>query len=215
MNYQVLYRCFLVGILASSTLGPIFILTFNRGAIYGFLKGLATALGACIADGLYFFLGLLGVLTVLEESKKFMFLLDIVGGVLLVLLGIYSLRKAKRDVNAACIESRLGVWLIMIKSFVITIFNPLVLFFFIFIGVQVLPEGVESLQFKEVVFGSIMVCLGSLSILSIVALISSLIGSCINQKWLKFISVATGFIFIGVGVYFLNDFAVNLVRLFN
>ena len=57
MDYSILVGCFFVGVLASSSVGPIFVLTFNRGAIYGFLRGFATALGASIADGLYFFLG--------------------------------------------------------------------------------------------------------------------------------------------------------------
>ena len=91
MDLIILTRCFFVGVLASSSLGPMFVLTFNRGALYGFSRGFATGVGASLADGFYFFLGLMGVLTVLEESRHFMFWLDTVGGILLIILGFYSL----------------------------------------------------------------------------------------------------------------------------
>ena len=48
----ILYRnCFLVGLMSAAAIGPIFVLVFNRGALYGFRKGFITALGAAIGDG--------------------------------------------------------------------------------------------------------------------------------------------------------------------
>ncbi|MFC1895010.1 LysE family transporter, partial [Candidatus Dependentiae bacterium] len=81
MECLIYIKCFLVGMLASASLGPIFILTFNRGAVYGFTHGFATAIGACLADGLYFFLGLMGILSLLKSSENFMFWLDTLGGI--------------------------------------------------------------------------------------------------------------------------------------
>ncbi len=202
--YMIVFRCFLIGILASSSFGPIFILTFNRGAIYGLLKGIATAIGACLADGLYFFLGLVGVLAVLQESKQFMFFVDTIGGVLLILLGIHSLQKARKGVNYICLESKSGVCLTALKSFVLTILNPLVLFFFMVIGVQILPPGVSHLNIQQIFLCSVMVAVGSFSVLAVVALIASLVGGCISEKKLKILSLLTGLIFIGVGIYFLG-----------
>ncbi|MBD3231277.1 hypothetical protein GF322_01310 [Candidatus Dependentiae bacterium] len=204
MEYSIYLRCFLIGILASSSLGPIFILTFNRGALYGFGKAFATAFGSCISDTIYFFLGLMGILTILQESKSFMFWLDTAGGFLLILFGIYTLRKGKYRIDILPIEGRLGTFLIILKSFIITALNPFVLLFFMFIGVQVLPTGVISLSLRQVIFCSLMVFTGSLSVLSLVSLISSFIGNCISPKWLKFISIVTGIIFIVVGLYFLD-----------
>ena len=204
MEFSVWIRCFFIGVLASSSLGPIFVLTFNRGAIYGFLRGFATALGACIADGIYFSLGLVGVLAVLKESNRFMFILDTVGGALLIFLGIYSLKKARDGFVAIRMEGRTGIFLTMAKSFLLTILNPLVFLFFMIIGVQILPEGVESLTMRQVFGGSVMVSLGSLTILTLVSLISSFIGSCISKKRLRIISFISGLVFIGAGVYLLD-----------
>jgi threonine/homoserine/homoserine lactone efflux protein len=214
MDYMILVKSFFVGLLASSSLGPIFVLTFNRGAIYGFSRGFATAVGACIADGFYFFLGLMGVLTVLEESHKFMFLLDTLGGVLLIILGIYSIKKSKQSMKISCVGESLSIGLTMAKSFILTILNPLVVFFFMFIGVQILPEGVQTLKLRSVLSCSMMVMIGSLSVLSCVALFSSFVGSCISEKKLKIISFVTGLLFLGIGTYFLDHLFVSLFKMY-
>ncbi|MCK4651390.1 LysE family transporter [Candidatus Babeliales bacterium] len=213
MNFSILIRCFLIGVLASSSLGPIFVLTFNRGAIYGFLRGFATAFGACIADGVYFFLGLVGVLAILKESEKFMFFLDTIGGILLILLGIYSLRKARQGFVTIKMEGKISVFLTAGKSFLITILNPLVFLFFMIIGVQILPEGIQSLTLRQVFFGSFVVALGSLSVLCMVSLIASFVGNCISKAKLRFISFITGLVFIGVGIYLLDHLFMSLIQI--
>ncbi|MFA5075069.1 MAG: LysE family transporter [Candidatus Babeliales bacterium] len=203
-NLTIFLRCFLIGLLASSSLGPIFILTFNRGAIYGFLRGMATAFGACIADGIYFSLSLIGVLTVLQESRNFMFFIDSIGGILLILLGINSLIKAKKGVKYVSLENKAGIWFTSLKSFLLTILNPLVLFFFMVIGIKILPAGVSDLSGYQIFLSSLMVMLGSFSVLCCVALIASFLGACISEKKLKLISFITGVVFISIGFYFLS-----------
>ncbi len=212
MDYVILIRCFLIGILASSSLGPIFVLTFNRGAVYGFFRGVATAVGACIADGFYFFLGLLGILAILKESRHFMFLLDIIGGFLLIVLGLYSLNKARKKIMSVVIGDSRGIFLTISKSFLLTILNPLVFLFFMVIGVQILPAGVEYLSLKQVFAASVMVMLGSLFVLSVVALISSFLGKCMKEKQLKMIYFLTGLVFIGVGIYFLDHLVISVIK---
>ncbi len=87
MDYGFLLKCFVVGIIATSGVGPIFILTFNKGAVHGFLRGFATALGAAVADAFFFFLALMGILTTIGDSRRFMLVLDLVGGVVLLFIG--------------------------------------------------------------------------------------------------------------------------------
>jgi threonine/homoserine/homoserine lactone efflux protein len=201
MDYVILLRCFLIGVLASSSVGPIFILTFNRGAVYGFFRGFATGLGACIADGFYFFLGLYGVLAVLKESRDFMVVFDLIGGVALILLGIYSLGKLKKASDNVSLGTKPGIGFAVVKAFIITILNPLVFLFFMVIGAQILPEGVEFLTLRQMTFASVMVMLGSLSVLTMVSLISSLVGKSMNDRHLKIIYFITGIVFFGIGAY--------------
>ena len=54
MFIKFLMFCYVVGIISTIGIGPIFVLTFNRAAIYGFWKGFATAIGSSVADGILF-----------------------------------------------------------------------------------------------------------------------------------------------------------------
>lgn len=213
MEFNIYIICFLIGLLSSSSLGPIFILTFNRGSLYGFSRGFATAFGACIADGIYFFLGLLGLLAVLKESAHFMFILDVLGGILLMFLGIYSLRKAKLGKNFISYEHKLGVWITAVKSFVLTIFNPLVILFFMIVGVQILPESAFRMSIHDIFISSLFLMVGSLSILTIVAFVASRIGRALGHKSQRTISLITGIIFIGISIYFLKDLYINIMKI--
>ena len=79
MDYPFLWTSFVVGVLAASGIGPIFILTFNKGALHGFSRGFAVACGAAVVDGIFFFLALVGVLAAIKDSSRFLFMLDFVG----------------------------------------------------------------------------------------------------------------------------------------
>ena len=81
MNYILFLKCFFVGVVAASGCGPVFIMTFNKGALCGFLRGFVTALGAAFGDALYFFLGLMGALAVMSQFKGFVAWLDLIGGI--------------------------------------------------------------------------------------------------------------------------------------
>lgn len=213
MDFIFLFKCFLIGILAASGCGPIFVLTFNRSAVCGFLKGFATAIGASLGDSFYFLLGLLGALAVISELKLFMIFLDLIGGVLLLALGIHSLKKM-RQVFCVAVECSYSLSISVFKAFFLTIFNPLVILFFMAVTIQILPENIKTFSKGYVLLSSFMVCLGSLTVLSIVSLIASYVGSCITAKRLKIISAITGIAFIIFGVYLLYDFVLNFVKIY-
>lgn len=215
MEFNLYFRCFFIGILSSSSLGPIFILTFNRGSLYGFFRGFITAIGACIADAIYFFLGLMGILAILKESNYFMFILDTLGGILVILLGLYSLRKAMLGRKLVTYEHKFGAWVILVKSFLLTILNPMALLFFIFITVQVLPEKAFYLPLHQVIISSLFVMLGSLSVLTFVSFMASRIGYSLTLKSQRIISFVSGIVFIGVGIYFLDQLIINLIKVYS
>ncbi len=215
MNFLFLIKCFLIGVTASSAVGPVFVLTFNRGAQHGFFKGFATAIGSALVDGIFFTLGLLGALKLIEGSKQAILLMDCIGGVTLILLGLHTIKKRIKKEKESNQASSTNISLIrtMAKSFLITFINPFVVLFFMFASVQVLPEGISRLSLSSVLIGSLFVTCGSCTILSIIALIASFVGRAISTRKLNTIAHATGIIFVGAGAYFLIDFFVNLIRL--
>lgn len=212
MDIGFLLKSFLIGILAASGCGPIFVLTFNRSAVCGFWKGFATALGASLGDSLYFMLGLVGALAVIGESRYFFIGLDLVGGLVLLALGWHTLKKV-RQVVCVAVECSYSMLLSIGKAFTLTVLNPLVILFFMAVSIQVLPSNAGRLPYPYLAASVLCVLLGSLLVLSLVALIASYLGSCLSAKRFRIISGITGFGFILFGAYLLFDFFVKVVAL--
>jgi threonine/homoserine/homoserine lactone efflux protein len=208
MNYWFFIECFLLGMSVSFAIGPIFILIFNQGVRYGFWVGAATALGSALVDGIYFSLGLFGALTLLEKSRHSMFILEFVGGIILLFLGVKTIRKHKCDQKKDSIKDR-SILLSIVKSSVITMANPFVVLFFMFVSIKILPKEISHISTSNVIIGSIFVSAGSLTVLSIISLVSSFVGHSIGRKKLSMISCFTGFIFTVVGCYFMCNFFIK------
>lgn len=213
IDFSFLVKCYVIGILGATGMGPIFILTFNRGASRGFWAGFVTAFGAALADSMFFILGLAGALTFIGGSLKLITLLDFFGGLLLLFLG-YSLIKKVKKFSVADGERKKNFFLLASKSFLITTFNPLVLLFFMVISVQVLPDGIKSLSAHQYLISSFMVLLGSITVLTSVALAGFLFRSGISREKLKLLSVFSGIAFICAGIFLLSQFFINFIKIY-
>jgi putative LysE/RhtB family amino acid efflux pump len=212
MDLKFLTKCFVIGMSAASGVGPIFILTFNRGATGGFFKGFATAIGASFADGLYLILGLAGTLKLIKNSEIIV-VMNLLGGVILIALGIRMLNKAITIKKDPIHESE-SFLLTSLQSFAAAFFNPFLLLFFIFITIQVFPQEESIITLGQLFLGAIAAYSGSLLILGIVAFAASYVGSAIKPIWLKTISKATGLVFVLGGMYLISCFAIYLIRVF-
>ncbi|KKQ32337.1 MAG: hypothetical protein US49_C0010G0037 [candidate division TM6 bacterium GW2011_GWF2_37_49] len=211
MNFTLFRNCFLIGVTAASAVGPIFVLIFNRSASYGFKRGFETAIGAAVGDGLLFGLSMLGILQVLETSRKFLIAMDLTVSVLLIYLGIIMFKKQQHYLSESmnCTEN----FLITIgRSLFLTLVNPLTVFFFMFISVKIMPENVVRLASPDFIIASTMLSLGSLTTFSLVALGGKLLGHNLDRKQLFITSYVTGVLFICIGLYFSFDFVVQILK---
>jgi len=213
MDFWFLFKCFVIGIFAASGLGPIFVLTFNRAAMGGFVKGFLTAFGAASADSLFFLFGLVGILTLIGDSITLILTLDFLGGTLLIFFGFRALKKVRQFSTENYLKKR-NPLLIMLKGFFLTAVNPLVLLFFMVISIQVMPNGISDLTVNQMVISCFMVLLGSLTVLTGVALIGTFLGSCISSDRLKLFSILTGVVFIASGIYLMSQFFMNFIKIY-
>jgi threonine/homoserine/homoserine lactone efflux protein len=210
MTEHFLVKCFLIGLSAASGVGPVFLLTLNQSSLHGWWKGLATALGAAIADTLYFLLAMFGILSIVESMGKALLFMEGISGILLVAFGIHLIRT-KPNFETPQATANQPLILSTAKSFLITMLNPFMLFFFIFVSVHILPAGTGSITKRMLLLGSLAVGGGSLAILALVAALGSLLGSKIKRSSLEIFSRLTGVIFGGIGVYLLVDFVSKLL----
>lgn len=121
-----------IGLLISVPLGPIGMLIIQRTLIRGRAHGIVTGLGATTSDLIYtivsfFFLGF--VMDFLDENR---YIIQIIGSVIVIGFGTYIFRsnpstqpKVKTDKSTAKLSGD------YFSSFVLTLSNPLILFFLI------------------------------------------------------------------------------------
>ena len=214
MNYLFLLKCFLVGVSAASAVGPIFVLTFNNGALHGFRKGFFTAIGAALGDGFLLFLGLIGVLNFLEQSHKYQAVIDLAGGLLLIIFGLSMLfaRALPQDRPPLSVDS---FFRSIAQTFFSTILNPITLFFFMFVSAQMLAGHAENMTTPDLLTASVIASAGSLLILSMVAYAASKIGGAISVRNLRLISIVTGSVILCIGAYFCFDATQMVFRIYS
>lgn len=213
MDISFYLRCFGVGLTGAASCGPLFFLTFNRSSWYGFSRGFFTALGAALGDGFLFFLGLFGVLKFLSETHWIMLSMNLIGGIFLLVVGFCSFKKKQKH----AIESQpksLPPLATAIKSFFLAVANPLSVLFFMIMVVKVLSISKDShLPLEKIITGSALVFCGSLTVLSTVAYTASHLRRAINENYLRKISIATGIIFISIGIYLFYDFVLRITQI--
>ena len=84
--------------------------------------------------------------------------------------------------------------------------------FFMVVVLKILPEQSVTLSRATVLFSSIMVVVGSLVVLGLVSIIASMIGHRISKHALRSISIITGIVFIGVGLYLFGHMVLSLLN---
>lgn len=202
MFFLFIIKSFFVGILAVCGLGPVCIITLNRTTKYGLLHGIVSAAGACVGDGLLFFLGLLGFLNVVNTVEHLHMILNVVGGMLMCVFGVTML-----DYHPATVpeqyskQSLVNYW---IKPFLLTVFSPASCLFFILAVEKLYTQGNKQLSLHEMLWGTLSVSLGSFVTLSFFVYLTALSGNFLKKKYLQNVAYVSGVILIGAGAYLVS-----------
>lgn len=209
MTVHFLATCFLIGISAASGVGPMFLLILNRSSLYGFWKGFATGLGAALADAVYFILAVMGALSIVESATGALLFMEGISSLLLTAFGIHLI-YTKPNFEIENLSTNQPLILSSIKAFFLTLFNPFILLFFIFVNINFLPP--TPLSYRSALLASLSVGGGSLTVLSLIAALGSFAGSKIKKSSIANFSRITGVIFTLIGGYLLTDFIIKLLR---
>lgn len=217
MNFIGILKCYAIGFFGNLTLGPIFVLTFNSAAMYGFFYGFAAGLGASFADAILFTLGNMGTLSLLINIKIAREFLYLIGSAVLIFLGIVSYMKKldpqiMKNTGHADIGSFHGSFL---KAFLLTTANPLTIGYFAATSFAAFHNQKEALPGNSLLISSLIVAIGTLTVLTLISAISNKFGVAISDKRLKQISKITGIIFIIFGLYLLVSFILDFFKIFS
>ena len=120
----------LIGLIISFPVGAVGALTVQRTSNEGVKSGLLTGLGSSVADCLYACVGIFGLTFILDFLLKYQMFIDIIGGCIIIIMGIQTIRKCNEPVKQSFLAFNGAK--IFFSSFFITITNPVAVIAFLF-----------------------------------------------------------------------------------
>jgi threonine/homoserine/homoserine lactone efflux protein len=121
-------RGLIIGFTIAAAVGPISLLTIRRTIAHGQLYGLVSGLGVATADASYAGIAAFGLTAVTGLLVSGRFLLGVVGGAIIVLLGIRTMRSRPGEVGSAA--DRPGLLSAYLSIFALTMTNPMTILSF-------------------------------------------------------------------------------------
>lgn len=153
-----------LGIVLSFITGPVFFALIKTSIEKGFYAGVCLAFGVIVSDMLYVAITLYGTSFLAIESK-YRVPIGVTGSVVLISIGIYYLFK-KVKINYERIPSKKHLYGYFFKGFLMCIFNPAILLYWVSVSSSVVSVNGEF-KTSDVVpfFSSILLALFSMDVL--------------------------------------------------
>lgn len=126
---MIFLKGFAVGFSVALPIGPVALLCIRQTLSYGKAAGLATALGAALADGVYTLIAALGALFVQQWIHDNSQWIDLCGGIFLIGLGIKLFRTPIQE-NAEKIKNK-SLSMLCVGTFALCMLSPMTTFLFI------------------------------------------------------------------------------------
>lgn len=149
-----IFKGLIIGVVVSAPMGPVGVLviqrTLNKGRWYGFVTGI----GAAMSDLIYALLTGFGMsfvsFIVDDPSPTHKQIMQLVGGVLLFIFGLYTYRTKPQTMLPHKKGTTKGtLWQNGLTGLLITLGNPLIIFFFMTLFANfsfVIPIGTDGVR---------------------------------------------------------------------
>lgn len=159
----VLMRGFAIGVLISAPMGPIGMLVIQRTLNKGRWPAFFTGIGASISDLFYCILTGAGIAFITDFISSQQLLLQIFGSIAIALFGIFLFRKnPAKDLRRPDLAEANTYWKDIVTGFLLTVSNPLILFFIIGLFARfnfLLPE----FRYYHYIIGYLSIAVGALA----------------------------------------------------
>lgn len=185
----------IIGFVCGIPVGAIGTLCIRRSLAYGFRSGLMTGFGSSVADSFYAVVSIFGISLISDIITKYQTFIDVIGGILIILMGINAIRK--REDHSAVQKKKPNHAVMFLSSLGIGLINPAVFIMLMFVCSYVGINGDIG------IFGSVMAVLGVFAGTMIWWFILSSISGMISRKYgskgFAGINTVFGSIMIGFG----------------
>lgn len=196
---ELFIKGILIGFLVAIPVGPIGLLCIQRTLTNGYRIGLASGFGAALADGFFSLLASLGLTAVVAALMSHRSLIETLGGMGLIALGVKMLSIAPKNARENGDEQK--SWHALTTTFLLTLSNPITIFAFIAIfaslGIGALHHGYELILSAGVMIGSacwwLLLC----------SLVFFILHHRLSDKAFVLLNRISAALFIGFGLFIL------------
>lgn len=180
--------------------GPAVLFIVARSGSQGRRAGLVSVLGVHTASIVHVLAAVAGLSAVVVASSIAFTAVKVVGGLYLIVLGVKSLRSARRSADIVAPIVRPAKRLFA-EAFVVSLLNPKVALFFLAFLPQFVQRGHGPIWTQTLVLGAIYILLGLCSD-SVYAMIGARLGTRLSGRAarLRATRYAEGGILVGLGV---------------
>ncbi len=187
-----------IGIVFSFALGPVFFSIIKTSLQNGFRSAIWISLGVVVADLTLVGIAYSGVQAFLPEGLDVAFWVQLVGGILLLGMGIFTIRKRAVDTEGVAVDSKL-IFKNISKGFFLNIINPAN--FAEWVGIVGFLKTKYHFQTYENVSFFTGALLSVLATELLVAFFAERLRRFLNPKVMLYVNIVAGIIFIGTSAW--------------
>ncbi|WP_332898434.1 LysE family translocator [Haladaptatus sp. CMSO5] len=184
------------GVSIAAPVGPIGILCIQRTLTRGWRSGVVSGLGAASADAMYGAVVAFGVTAISSLLLAYASPLRLVGGLLLIGLGVQTLRAPPATEPAGESSGR-GLVSDYTTTLALTLSNPVTILAFVAIVTGYSVAVGSAVEAGALVAG---VFLGSVAWWLLLAALVSRISARVTTQWLHWVNRAAGVVLLGFGI---------------
>lgn len=195
--FHCIWQGSLTGISMSLMLGTVFFSLIKNSLAKGYQTGIYIGLGVIVCDAIYVIVSLLShsFSIFLQEYKQ---TLSLIGGIILIISGIYMFIKAKPKEDTGKIYNNKSNWYYFFNGFVLNLINPIN-----FLSVFAI-SSILTIRFNYTVQDKIIFFIAFLATVLLTEIGISY-GASYIKKWitpviLKRINQVSAIVFIGIGI---------------
>ena len=195
---QAFYHGLLLGLVFLVSFGPIFFAIIETSINRGFWVAASIALGAMLSDASYIMLSFLGV-TAFLESEKIHFIIGIIGGIVLIIIGAFTfIKKPKIERVQLVVPNGFGYFSYGAKGFLINTLNPFVFIFWLSSMSIVSVEYPDSRPDRLIFFAGTIFVIFSSDLLK--AFVANKIKLLLNERLMTWFNRIAGSVMIYFGL---------------